>query len=59
MGLPNGHVDIANFVAKHSQVMASLALDKESSWAPGQMRFFQESLQQDSEWVEIVDQLDT
>ncbi len=58
LGLPNGHDDIANFIAKHSPLMASIALDKANFWSPGQMQFIQESLQQDSEWAEIVDQLD-
>jgi len=59
LGLPDADVEIDNFIHQHRPVSNELSLEKASFWNRGQSQFIHEALNDDSDWSELVDQLDT
>lgn len=59
LGLPDAMNEIDNFIHSHRPVPDSLTLEKASFWNNGQAQFIHEALQDDSDWSELVDQLDS
>ncbi len=59
LGLPDADDDINNFIYQHRPISNQLSLEKASFWNNAQSQFIHEALDQDSDWVELVDQLDT
>lgn len=57
LGLDNDYADIAQFI-QHHPLPADIRLADASFWTPSQRAFLLESWQQDSDWCELVDQLD-
>ena len=57
LGLPDDAASIARFVAQHRGVSACVRLPDAPYWTPAQAQFLRESLQQDSDWSGLVDQL--
>ena len=57
LGLPSGDAAIDAFV-ENNHLEASIPIEKAAFWSAGQAQFIQESLQEDSDWSEVVDQLD-
>lgn len=57
LGLPNDADSIANFLALHAPIPASEKLIDAPFWSASQASFLRESLGQDSDWSNIVDQL--
>lgn len=57
LGLPTTDEDIELFIAQHKIEHDCHLVDAEF-WTSGQAAFLQEALQEDSDWVELVDQLD-
>ncbi|HOE43451.1 MAG TPA: DUF2789 domain-containing protein [Rhodoferax sp.] len=57
LGLPDDAQSIANFLASHTSMSACVRLPDAPYWTPAQAQFLRESLQQDSDWSGLVDQL--
>ncbi|MBL1141007.1 MAG: DUF2789 domain-containing protein [Proteobacteria bacterium] len=59
LGLPDADDEINNFIHQHRPIPASLPLEQAIFWNNGQSQFIHEALNEDSDWAELVDQLDT
>lgn len=57
LGLPSSETAIENFV-KNNHLPGDVPLDQAACWNAAQAQFIRESLEEDSDWSEIVDQLD-
>ncbi len=58
LGLPADRSGIEHFIASHSPLDQGIALADAPFWNQGQAHFIRESLDEDSDWAEIVDELD-
>lgn len=58
LGLPATDEDIDRFLLQH-KIEHDCPLVAAEFWTVGQVAFLQEALQNDSDWVVLVDQLDT
>jgi hypothetical protein len=56
LGLENSYADIAQFI-QHHPLPPETHLADASFWTPAQRAFLRESWHQDSDWCELVDQL--
>lgn len=59
LGLPSDNQSIESFIAHHQMRDATQALQDLECWTPSQARFIAESLAEDSDWAEVVDELNT
>lgn len=59
LGLPDTDNEIDNFIHTHRPLPDNLTLEKASFWNNGQAQFIHEALYEDSDWSELVDQLDS
>lgn len=59
LGLPDADNEIDNFIQMHRPISASLSLEKAPFWNNGQAQFIHEALYEDSDWVQLVDQLNS
>ncbi|NQZ06575.1 MAG: DUF2789 domain-containing protein [Algicola sp.] len=57
LGLENDKENIERFVASH-KLDSNLAIKNAPFWSPSQKMFIQESLHEDGDWSEMIDQLD-
>lgn len=57
LGLASGQHDIDLFIEQH-KIAPQIPLDQAAFWNPSQREFIRESIAQDSDWSEIIDQLD-
>ena len=57
LGLPSDELGIKHFIATHAPVPENLRLAEAPFWTPAQAAFLREAILQDSDWVELVDQL--
>jgi len=57
LGLPTTDEDIELFISQH-KIEHDCELVAAEFWTAGQVAFLQEALQDDSDWVELVDHLD-
>jgi hypothetical protein len=58
LGLSSDPAAIENFIF-NNRLEKGMPLDHAACWSAGQAQFIREALDQDSDWSEIVDQLDT
>ncbi|WP_220719912.1 DUF2789 domain-containing protein [Agarivorans litoreus] len=58
LGLDPSINAIAEFVAEHAPIPSEVPLHQAAFWTPTQAAFLLEAVQQDADWVELVDQLD-
>ena len=58
LGLPEQTVAIDAFIASHRPLPAGTCLSQAAFWTRSQRAFLEEALAEDSDWSEIVDQLD-
>ncbi len=56
LGLPNDLEGISTFIHTH-QIRSNVELQKASFWSSAQASFLAEALQEDSDWAEVVDEL--
>ena len=56
LGLQNSDNDIRQFLQQH-KLAASVAIEDAPFWNPSQASFLRESLKQDAEWCEVIDEL--
>ncbi|MEH6471937.1 MAG: DUF2789 domain-containing protein [Halopseudomonas sp.] len=59
LGLPSETPQIDRFIAQHRAETGLDALEGACFWSPSQARFIQEALYYDSDWSEVVDELNT
>jgi hypothetical protein len=57
LGLSSNEVAIENFIY-NNHMGKDIPLDHAAFWNAGQAQFIREALDQDSDWSEVVDQLD-
>lgn len=58
LGLPSDKASVEGFIAKHSPLPSEVALQDAPFWSASQSRFLEEGLEDDSDWAEIIDELD-
>ena len=59
LGLNSTEEGISNFIEKNGPLSGIIELHKASFWNPSQSTFLKEVLDEDADWVEIVNQLDS
>ena len=58
LGLPSDEGSIESFIENYSPLPAEIALQDAPFWSEGQSNFLEEGLEEDSDWAEIIDELD-
>ena len=58
LGLPNRPEDIQSFMDAHKGLAGDIPLSQADFWNPAQAAFLHEAIEEDSDWCEIVDELD-
>jgi hypothetical protein len=58
LGMPSDQTSIEEFIKQHSPLPAEIALQDASFWSASQSNFLVEGLEEDSDWAEIIDELD-
>lgn len=58
LGLPSGQAEIENFIARHSPLPSEVAIQDAPFWSESQSHFLEEGLEEDSDWAEVIDELD-
>ncbi len=58
IGLSNKNPDIESFILKNKGIPSSTPIWEADFWTRSQADFLKESYDEDSDWVEAVDQLD-
>ena len=58
LGLPNDAGAIEQFIAKNRPLKPEIQLADAPFWKAGQSRFLKEGIQDDSDWAEVIDELD-
>ncbi|TKB43526.1 DUF2789 domain-containing protein [Thalassotalea mangrovi] len=59
LGLDNRPDSIDQFIERHKGLPARTRLEEANFWTPAQASFLKESINQDSDWCEVVDVLDS
>ncbi|MCZ6804160.1 MAG: DUF2789 family protein [Proteobacteria bacterium] len=59
LGLPDSDREIDEFIHLHRPMADNLSLEAASFWNNGQSQFIHEALDDDSDWSELVDQLNS
>lgn len=59
LGLPDSDRDIERFIETHKLYSNEVPLPEATFWSPSQASFLKEALDQDADWCEIVDVLDS
>ena len=57
LGLPSDQADIAEFVDSHRPLSDAVRLADAPFWSEAQAQFLREEIYEDSDWAEVVDQL--
>lgn len=57
LGLPNNQTAMQAFFA-NNHLPNNIPLEQAAFWSAGQAQFIRESREEDSDWAEVVDQLD-
>lgn len=58
LGLANDDEAIEKFIREH-QLPSNILLQQAAFWTVSQKHFLAESLNEDAQWTEVIDQLDT
>ncbi|WIO73355.1 DUF2789 domain-containing protein [Porticoccaceae bacterium LTM1] len=58
LGLPSMEEAIDRFIEEHAPLEASLCLTEAEFWNDSQKSFLRDAIRDDSDWAEVVDQLD-
>ena len=59
LGLPDSDTEIDEFIHAHRPLPDNLSLEEASFWNTGQAQFIHEAIYEDSDWSELVDQLNS
>lgn len=57
LGLPNSEADVETFIAKHNPLPQAEPLANASCWTPEQAAFLRAARDPNSDWAEVVDEL--
>jgi hypothetical protein len=57
LGLPTDVDGIRDFLIRHSPLPETLRLEDAPFWTPAQAMLLRDSILQDADWAEVVDQL--
>jgi len=57
LGLASDEKSIEAFIARHSPLSREIALQDAPFWSEGQSQFLEEGLEDDSDWAEVIDEL--
>ncbi|MDH2431195.1 DUF2789 domain-containing protein [Pokkaliibacter sp. MBI-7] len=57
LGLPDDSAKIDHFISHHSPLPDELLLHQAQCWTLAQSRFLRDALAEDSDWAEVVDEL--
>lgn len=57
LGLDNTHEAIEDFINRNRPVSGNLGLHEAEFWSVSQAAFLKEAIERDSDWAEIVDEL--
>ncbi|WP_370229652.1 DUF2789 domain-containing protein [Marinobacter nauticus] len=58
LGLPSGQAEVEHFIARHSPLPSEVAIQDAPFWSESQSHFLEEGLEDDSDWAEVIDELD-
>lgn len=58
LGLPSDPASVDAFIDRHQSLRDTDQLADAAFWTEAQARFLRESIAEDSDWSEVVDQLD-
>lgn len=58
LGLAADEESIEAFVTRHSPLPREIALQDAPFWSESQSHFLEEGLEEDSDWAEVIDELD-
>lgn len=58
LGLAADEKSIEDFVTKYSPLPGEIALQDAPFWSESQSHFLEEGLEDDSDWAEVIDELD-
>ncbi len=58
LGLAADEEAIRGFVRTHRPLAAAVSLDQAEFWSAAQAAFLREAIAEDSDWAEVVDELD-
>lgn len=59
LGLPSDEQSIENFIERNQGLADAVRLENAPFWTSAQSAFIQNSLDEDAEWAEVIDQLDS
>lgn len=59
LGQANDAAAITHFIATHRPLPGEIRLPDAEFWTPAQSAFLREAIQDDSDWAEVVDQLNS
>lgn len=58
LGIPSSDLQIVEFVVQHRPIADEIPIDEANFWNPSQASFLHSALEQNSDWAQVVDQLD-
>ncbi|GLH73100.1 hypothetical protein GETHLI_16020 [Geothrix limicola] len=59
LGLPSAPAEIQAFIESRRPLAPGLALHEAPFWTPSQAGFLREEIQNDADWADIIDELDS
>lgn len=59
LGINNSQTAIEHFISTHKGIPKDIPLAKADIWTQSQSDFLEQSIQEDADWAEIVDSLDS
>lgn len=59
LGLPSGPADIQAFIDANRPLPAGIRLEEAPFWTLSQAEFLREQIQDDANWVSVIDRLDS
>ncbi|KEF30243.1 MAG: DUF2789 domain-containing protein [Gammaproteobacteria bacterium] len=58
LGLASDDAGIEDFITRYSPLPREVALQDAPFWSESQSHFLEEGLEEDSDWAEVIDELD-
>lgn len=58
LGMASDDAAIEEFITRHSPLPTEIALQDAPFWSESQAQFLEEGLEDDSDWAEVIDELD-
>ncbi|NVK39833.1 MAG: DUF2789 domain-containing protein [Oceanospirillaceae bacterium] len=59
LGLPSDERNVEQFIRTHRLFSQDIRLDQATFWTESQAEFLREAFDEDSDWCEVVDELNT